>query len=139
MQLLRGSHLWANGLLQIPAFFHHQDLHEQRDVALKSMDGLTTADWKPVPAVLPAGGVSVHDWRTLHGSGPNHSGEMRMSLAVHMRTGRSWPRSQTPGELYLDQFLHDRRHHCCPVILGDATAFRGDSHLPIVFAKPAKL
>ena len=93
MQLLRGSHLWANGLLQIPAYFHHQDMHEQRDVALNSMDGLTAADWEPVPAVLPAGGVSVHDWRTLHGSGPNHSGEMRMSLAVHMRTGRSRPSS----------------------------------------------
>ena len=25
------------------------------------------SDWDPVPAVLPAGGVSVHDWRTLHG------------------------------------------------------------------------
>jgi hypothetical protein len=130
MQLLRGSHLWANGLMQIPAFFHHQDLLEQRDVALSSV-GLGPEEWEPVPAVLPAGGVSVHDWRTLHGSGPNHSDEMRMSLAIHMRTGRSWPRSNEPGENYLDQFLHDRRPHCCPVVLGDPAAIRGDRTAPI--------
>ena len=29
-----GSHRWANGLLEIPAFFHHQHLTEQRAVAL---------------------------------------------------------------------------------------------------------
>jgi hypothetical protein len=110
-----------------------------RDVALNSIEGLSIADWDVVPAVLPAGGVSVHDWRTLHGSGPNHSGAMRMSLAVHMRTGRSWPRSTKPGEMYLDQFLHDRHRHCCPVVLGDPNEIRGDSHLPLVFEEPARL
>ena len=56
---------------------------------------------------------------------------MRCSLAIHFRTGRSWPRSHTPGENYLDQFLHDRRRHCCPVLFGDPTAIRGDKTPPI--------
>ena len=79
--------------------------------------------------MLPAGGVSVHDWRTLHGSGPNHGTTMRKSLAIHFRTGRSWPRPAG----YLDTFLHDRRRHCCPVVLGDPLAIKGDQGLPLVF------
>jgi len=79
--------------------------------------------------VLPAGGVSVHDWRTLHGSGPNHGTTMRKSLAIHFRTGRSWPRPAG----YLDSFLHDRRRHCCPVVLGDPLAIKGDQGLPLIF------
>ena len=141
--------------MRIPAFFHDQDLISQRDAALETV-GLPLSDWDPVPAVLPAGGVSVHDWRTLHGceysnglppshlstrslltqpllptAGPNNGSGMRCSLAIHFRTGRSWPRSHTPGERYLDQFLHDRRRHCCPVLFGDPTAIRGDKTPPI--------
>ena len=67
MQLIRGSHLWNNGLMKLPAFFHHQDLIEQRQVSLESV-GLQLEDWEAVPAVLPPGGVSVHDWRLLHGT-----------------------------------------------------------------------
>ena len=59
-----GSHLWANGLLDIDAYFHHQDLAAQQAAALAAA-GLGASDWATVPAVLPAGGVSVHDWRTL--------------------------------------------------------------------------
>ena len=159
LQLIRGSHLWANGLLQLPLLFFHQDFVEQQGMALESI-GLTDEDWQPVgpnllctdpldsqsplspgrsadgplvggqvPAVLPAGGVSVHDWRTLHGSGPNHGTSMRKSLAIHFRTGRSWPRPAG----YLDTFLHDRRRHCCPVVLGDPLAIKGDQGLPLVF------
>jgi hypothetical protein len=56
---------------------------------------------------------------------------MRRSLALHMRTGRSWPMSDTPGDKYLDQFLHDRRPYCCPVVLGDPMAIKGDRTPPI--------
>ena len=34
---------------------------------------------------------------------------------------------------WTDQFLHDRRRQCCPVVLGDPAAFKGDQHLPLVF------
>ena len=114
--------------MRIPAFFHDQDLISQRDAALETV-GLPLSDWDPVPAVLPPGGVSVHDWRTLHGSGPNHGTSMRKSLAIHFRTGRSWPRPAG----YLDTFLHNRRRHCCPVVLGDPLAIKGDQGLPLVF------
>jgi ectoine hydroxylase-related dioxygenase (phytanoyl-CoA dioxygenase family) len=117
MNLIRGSHTWANGMLQLPGWFHDQQLVQQQETALAT-DGAGES-WQAVPAILPAGGVSVHDWRTLHGSGPNHDSTMRCSLAIHMRAVRSYPRSNSVGENYLDQFLHDRRRHCCPVILGD--------------------
>lgn len=67
---------------------------------------------------------------------------MRCSLAIHFRTGRSWPRSTHPGDKYLDQFLHDRRPHCCPVVLGDPRAIKGDRTPPIfaeATAQAAKL
>ena len=156
--------------------------------------------------MLPSGGISVHDWRTLHGSGPNTGRGMRCSLALHMRTGRSWfaplatptlppplppvlfavssrgahgcslrseqsrsctispvristvghaaprptaptalhyllaarPRSNSPGDGYLDQFLHNRSLHCCPVILGDPSALKGDRTRPTM-ANAARL
>ena len=47
MQLVRGSHLWANGLLQLPLLFFHQDFEEQQGMALDSI-GLTDEDWQPV-------------------------------------------------------------------------------------------
>ena len=47
MQLIRGSHLWANGLLQLPLLFFHQDFTEQQGMALESI-GLTDEDWQPV-------------------------------------------------------------------------------------------
>lgn len=47
MQLIRGSHLWANGLLQLPLLFFHQDFEEQQGMALESI-GLTDEDWQPV-------------------------------------------------------------------------------------------
>jgi hypothetical protein len=39
--------------------------------------------------------------------------------------------SDTPGDKYLDQFLHDRRPYCCPDVLGDPMAIKGDRTPPI--------
>lgn len=38
-----------------------------------------------VPATLRRGQVSFHHCRTIHGSGPNRSGQPRRSLAVHLQ------------------------------------------------------
>lgn len=42
---------------------------------------------RPVSATLRRGQVSFHHCRTIHGSGPNTSGEPRRSLAVHLQPG----------------------------------------------------
>ena len=58
MRLVRGSHLWANGMMEIPAFFHDQDLVEQRDVAL-GVVGLSEEDWEPVRLRFKKGAFSI--------------------------------------------------------------------------------
>ncbi|MCL2730163.1 MAG: phytanoyl-CoA dioxygenase family protein [Actinomycetia bacterium] len=44
-------------------------------------------DLRIVSATLTRGQVSFHHCRTVHGSGPNRSGEPRRSLAVHLQPG----------------------------------------------------
>lgn len=36
---------------------------------------------------IPAGAMTFHHCRTIHGSGPNRSGEPRRSIAIHMQPG----------------------------------------------------
>jgi len=38
-------------------------------------------------ALVPRGGASFHNCRTLHGSGPNTSGQPRRAIAVHLQDG----------------------------------------------------
>lgn len=78
MRFVRGSHAW--GLRAGEGNFFGQDLESQRD-AIRVPAG---ASWEEVPAILPAGGVSLHDCLTFHGSSANTSGSPRRSLAVHM-------------------------------------------------------
>jgi ectoine hydroxylase-related dioxygenase (phytanoyl-CoA dioxygenase family) len=92
MRLIRGSHRW--GYRGLGAFFH-----EQEQGAIVAPDG---ADPEEVPALLRAGGLSIHHRLTVHGSGLNTSGRPRMSLALHLRTERS---QTVPGieDYYISQ------------------------------------
>jgi len=87
MRFLSGSHHW--GFLDRGDFFS-TDLEQQMD-AIRAEDRGPIND---VPAVLPAGGVSVHHCLTYHGSGPNQSDQPRRSIAIHMRTEKSTPRPE---------------------------------------------
>lgn len=108
MQFIRGSHRW--GLLEDCGFFHDQSLDQQVEACLAAAPA--TARWEPVDAILPAGGFSLHDNYTLHGSGPNRSNIYRRSLAIHVRTNRSQPK----GHVGLTAFLRDLDVN--PVIFG---------------------
>ncbi|MBU3866510.1 phytanoyl-CoA dioxygenase family protein [Streptomyces sp. 4503] len=44
-------------------------------------------DLRIVSATLARGQVSFHHCKTVHGSGPNHSGEPRRSIAIHLQPG----------------------------------------------------
>ena len=81
LSYVRGSHRWG---LQGGDFFS-QDLE-----AVQSR--LPAEEWDEMPAVLPAGGVSIHQNLTLHGSRQNTSSRPRCGIAVHLRTERAEPR-----------------------------------------------
>jgi ectoine hydroxylase-related dioxygenase (phytanoyl-CoA dioxygenase family) len=107
MRFVDGSHRW--GLLG------RGDFYAQDNDALKEQIGVPDGEtWSETNAVLPPGGVSFHDCQTFHASGPNHSGEMRRSFAIHMRTNRAQPKDgKREG---LTQFTEDLTRN--PVIFG---------------------
>ena len=107
MKFLRGSHRW--GQQEGLSDFFGQNLDEQR----RAIEAEGQA-WDEVPALLPAGGVSFHDRLTFHGSEANLSARPRRSLAIHMRTERSWPDPDNPHELtsFIDQ------PELCPIVFG---------------------
>lgn len=80
------------------------------------------ARWEERPALLSAGGFSLHDKLTYHGSYPNCSDRPRRGFAIHLRTDRSKPLEGSerwvpePGDYsYLDHLDDPRR---CPIIFG---------------------
>jgi ectoine hydroxylase-related dioxygenase (phytanoyl-CoA dioxygenase family) len=105
MRFVPGSHRW--GLLE-GSDFHGGDLDAVRS-------GLTlppNAEWTEQTALMSAGGLSLHDCHTLHGSGENRSGEPRKSFAVHLRTRNSRPVDDRREGL--TRFIDDET--LCPVI-----------------------
>jgi ectoine hydroxylase-related dioxygenase (phytanoyl-CoA dioxygenase family) len=107
MRFVRGSHRW--GLCSESDFFA-QDLAGQQS----TFPIPAGATWEEVTAILPPGGVSLHDDYTLHGSGPNVSGLPRRSFAVHLRTQNSRPvKAARAG---LTAFIDDPE--LCPVLFG---------------------
>ncbi len=105
MRFVPGSHRW--GLLSGGDFFG-QDLQQQR-AAIALPEG---SKWREESALMAAGGASLHDCLTLHGSGANTSSMPRRSFAIHMRTDRSRPRNGCREGL--TQFIDDLS--LCPVI-----------------------
>lgn len=107
MMFLRGSHRWPQ---EVKSDFFGQDLEAQRrGIALPE-----GAKWDEVEAILPPGGISIHDDLTIHGSGLNRSDRPRRSLAIHMRTHRARPKGDKREGL--TGFLDDPS--TCPVIFG---------------------
>jgi hypothetical protein len=107
MRFVRGSHRW--GLLPSNDFFAQDIAGQKRTIPVPEGE-----EWRETAAVLPAGGVSIHDDYTLHASGPNTSGSPRRSLAVHLRTERSRP--VDGARTGLAEFIDDPE--LCPVIYG---------------------
>lgn len=107
MRFLRGSHRWG---YRNEGDFFEQDLDRQ-GASLLLPEGETREE---VAAILPPGGVSFHDCLTFHGSGPNRSGGLRRSFAVHLRTQNSRPvEGKRQG---LTEFIDDAE--LCPYVYG---------------------
>jgi hypothetical protein len=112
MQFVDGSNHWPD--LEGGDFFAQRLSSEGFSVP----DGAT---WQETPALMRAGGCSVHDKLTLHGSGPNSSDRPRRSLAIHCRSERSRPAlrdgtTRVGLTTYIDDF------EVCPIIYGDRVA-----------------
>ena len=101
----RGTHRWAGGDAHgvLPAHgdgggstegalgdFYSADVvgHRERLAAVAAERGQQCEE---VAAVLPRGGICIHDCRTFHGSGPNTGSTTRRSFAVHCRTDQAVP------------------------------------------------
>ena len=108
MSFVPGSQDW--GLLEGGNFFGQDQSELRQNIALPA-----GASWQEVPATLPPGGVSFHHRLLFHGSGPNVSGQPRLSLAIHLRTEKSAAPPDSWGARYLDD------PQICPVIY-DAAA-----------------
>jgi len=107
MRFVRGSHRWGD---VSGGDFFGQNLEQQQE-AIVVPDG---AEWREEAALMAAGGVSLHDCLTLHGSGANTSSVPRRSFAIHMRTDQSRPcNDRREG---LTQFIDDPS--LCPVLYG---------------------
>lgn len=73
-----GSHRWEQSGLD----FFNQDLE-----ALERSIATPAGHLRKVSPRIPRGVVSFHHCRTVHGSGPNVSGQPRRSMAIHMQPG----------------------------------------------------
>lgn len=90
VRFVPGSHEWG--------FLSSGNFHDGDLATLKEGYCLPKgASWEEVPMLLRPGSVSFHHRRTIHGSGPNTSGEPRRAFAVHLRTERATVR---PGSGY---------------------------------------
>ncbi len=76
-------------------------------------------EWREVRADVEAGGLAFHHRDTLHASGPNRSQESRRSLAIRVRTDRSYiDRGATTRVPHLDDAV------LAPVVYGDEELLR---------------
>ena len=105
MRFVPGSNSW--GLVE-GSDFHKGDLDSVK-AGLRLPAG---ARWQERPAHMAAGGMSLHDCYTFHGSGENQSGQPRCSFAIHLRTQNSRPVDGLHQGL--TRYLDDKT--VCPVI-----------------------
>ncbi|MEO7937133.1 MAG: phytanoyl-CoA dioxygenase family protein [Burkholderiaceae bacterium] len=81
MQIVPGSH-------RGPVFDHHAHGYFCGAIdALTPALGLDTAE----PCLGPAGSITIHHARAVHGSAPNHSGLPRRFLLLQYRCADAWP------------------------------------------------
>ena len=88
---VRGSHRWGVEISELSLSRQDHPAQQQEIEALASQasSGTAAPSWEVVADVLPKGGMSFHDWRTIHGSEPNVSRYPRRGLALHLCTENS--------------------------------------------------
>jgi len=107
MRFVPGSHKWGLGSEND---FFSQDLEGQtKSMKISLPEGQV---WTEAPAVMRAGGFSIHHNLTYHASGPNLEPWPRRSLAIHARTEASEPEGGIRAGL--TEFIDNEE--LCPVL-----------------------
>ena len=106
LQFIRGSHRW--GVKYQDKGTHRQDRPvQQQEIEALRQPSTITEPWEVVSSIIPKGGASFHDWRTVHGSEPNRSRAARRGLAIHLCSEESVPHGMHGGSL--NAWLDDPR------------------------------
>jgi ectoine hydroxylase-related dioxygenase (phytanoyl-CoA dioxygenase family) len=116
LMMAPGSHNWGSMGFKVGELAVEENRHRIRDPEGRKAE--------LVYCEMPAGSVSFHHCKTLHGSGPNHTDSPRICvsihyLAEHVRYNAS--RGATHTNLQI-----------CP--REDGELFRGDQH-PVIFSR----
>ena len=83
----------ANGALLVIPGSHKGQTYDHHQSG-RFCGAVTDPDFMPenvVPLEVPAGGISIHHVRTLHGSAPNYSGGSRRLLLFQFCAADAWP------------------------------------------------
>lgn len=106
IRFVEGSHQW--GYLDSQSDFHGQDIDRIKSETRVPPGKL----WVEAPALMQAGGLSLHHNLTIHGSSANTSGRPRCSFAAHLRTDKNRPIERERKGLV--RFIDDES--ICPII-----------------------
>lgn len=111
-----------NGCLMVVPGTHKDPVydHTQDGVFVGAVDPAGLNDIA-VPLVLPAGAMSVHHVRLLHGSAPNRSPRSRRLLLFEYAAADAWPLVSQPSWETLQQRM----------ICGEMTALPRLEHVPV--------
>ena len=85
LEYVKGSHRWGDGRVGSANQFFQSNGGMKLVQSAAEREGLSLTDIEVVSmAGLKAGGISIHDGRTWHGSGKNHSqNQPRRGLGLH--------------------------------------------------------
>ena len=124
LEYVRGSHRWADGRSGSAAQFFDSDRFALVRSAAEREGVAESVEARVVSmAGLPAGGCSIHDGRTWHGSGPNESASSpRRGVGIHFVPAEA-KFKPTVGKLWVP-------------LKADGSDALPDDLLPVVWAPP---
>jgi phytanoyl-CoA hydroxylase len=97
-----------NGCLLIVPGSHRGPVLDHRSssgVFVGSVDPQTIDGASIEPVIAPAGAITVHHARLLHGSAPNSSGKMRRLFLAEYCAADAWPLTDTDWAAYASQIV----------------------------------
>lgn len=91
LYVVDGSHRW-------PECEHVRDFNDPNLDHLAERIGREIPAQAVMPLKMSKGQLSFHHMRTLHASGPNHSGKPRFAVAVHLQDSANQYRSYSAAD-----------------------------------------
>jgi phytanoyl-CoA hydroxylase len=98
----------ANGCLLVVPGSHRGRVLDHRSssgVFVGSVDPQMIGESSIEPVIAPAGAITIHHARLLHGSAPNSSGKMRRLFLAEYCAADAWPLTETDWAAYASQMV----------------------------------